>query len=649
MTSLSNERLATALSPSPHSDFRPDIEGLRAIAVLLVLLYHAGFKTISGGFIGVDIFFVISGFLITSIIQRKIASSSFSILEFYSRRLKRIAPALITVILTTAIACYFVLLPDDLVYFTRSAASALLSVSNFLFWSEASEYFSQSTEQIPLIHTWSLAVEEQFYIFLPLALLATSKKSTKIKLLFLAAAFFASLCYSVWAAKNDPISAYFLLPSRAFELLIGAATAMSWSLLPTLSAAMSNVIRVISLSVITFVAFSIDKTTQFPGLAALAPCVATAAIIYAGKVDKTYSLDTARILDNWASTYVGKISYSLYLWHWPIIAILHYKGYQLDPKTSVSIIAASFALSILTFYAIEQPFRKSSAGFSKTASMLWLAPLAAAMAVSLTTTAYDGFKFRFSDELAGEFASTNSPGVKYKQCFNSYLVDNFSECSFGDVNSHISGVLLGDSMAGHYIPFIDVIAKDAGVKVFATASSGLPPFNVKNYPMFKQQRSEEALNYNDRRIEESYKYENVYIAASWAQGYPYLSENEADLFSSIERYIKKGIKVTLIARPNTLSVDAFNDLKTKRLAGENISLIRVPIKDSNLYLRKIKEKFPSIQVIDPNRILCTPTDCSASIGSRIAYQDYAHLNNYSSSELAKKYIQEFGNPLLNSQ
>lgn len=649
MTSLSQDRLPKILKTSSPYNYRPDIEGLRAVAILLVIFYHAGFTSISGGFIGVDIFFVISGFLITSIIQKNIISNQFNLSDFYARRLRRIAPALIVMILTCSITAYFVLLPEDLKYFSKSVVTALLSMSNFLFWNEASGYFSQSTEQLPLIHTWSLAVEEQFYLILPVVMVALQKLRKPWKIASFSGVLIASLAYSIWAVDADPISAYFLLPSRAFELLVGSGLALTWAKLPELTAFMSNLVRLTSLSVIGYSALTIDKSTHFPGLAAILPCIATAAIIYAGKTKHLYRVDSSFLLSNNLSTSIGKVSYSLYLWHWPIIALLNYRGVELTTTVSFTIIALSVTLSVATYHFVEQPFRKSSWRIQPAAAYLWATPLATAFILCLLVLKNDGLQFRFNSEIAAEFSTSNSPWITYKDCFNSYTLDNLNACSIGKPGEPITGMFIGDSMAGHYIPFLDELAKNAGIRIFATASSGLPPFHVKNHVQFKEQRNERALNYNKERINQSLNYSNVYIAASWAQGYPYLSENERELLDSIEFYIKNGIHVTLISRPNTITNDMFNHVKTERLSGKNISAIRAPAYDSNFYLRKIVEKFPDISVIDPNKILCNRDNCAISIGNKTIYEDYAHINNYGSRELALKYISKIGNPLAISK
>lgn len=628
-------------------DFRPDIEGLRAIAVMLVVLYHAGFTSISGGFIGVDIFFVISGFLLTKIIHSEIKEKSFSFRGFYSRRLRRIAPLLISMITLTSLAATYILTPADLILYAKSATSSLLSVSNLFFWNEASGYFAQSAEQLPLIHTWSLSIEEQFYILLPLALVFCSKHlNSKSGHLLFAVIFFSSFGYSIWSSNEDSISSYYLLSSRAFELMIGSALALTWNRLRAPNLLTANLIRAASLLTILTSALTINKATPFPGLAALLPCLAAALIIYAGKCSATWKIDSYFLISNAPTTYIGKLSYSLYLWHWPIVAFVHYQGIDLDLVTSLSILALSFALSIVSFYLIETPFRKAkNISFNKIFIVTFAGPLAISC-ISLTLTVKsEGFKQRFSDEIQSEFSENNSPVSVYKNCFNSYKLNNADECSIGKLDEPISGMFLGDSMAGHYIAFMDEIAKDAKIKLFTSSASGLPPFHVKNYPYFESQRSEEKLRYNEERIAASMKYKIVFIAASWANGYPYLSENEPELFNSIDEYLNRGIKVFLISRPNTITDEILNSTKSLRINGQNISDIRAPIKDSNEFLRKLTERYPEISVIDPNEVICSSDGCKVSIDNKTLYSDSAHINNSGSRRLGEIYLNKKGNPL----
>ncbi|MFG0460962.1 acyltransferase family protein [Pseudomonas sp. yb_1] len=643
---MSFENHSQKYVPTPLG-YRPDIEGLRALAVTLVLLYHAGVTQISGGFIGVDIFFVISGFLISRIIYIEILNNSFTFTSFYTRRLKRIFPLLVVVIAATSAAAYNILAPADLKSYATSVVASLFSVSNILFWSNEGGYFAQSAAQIPLTHTWSLSVEEQFYLIMPAVLLLSFKLTTpgKRAALFLSA-FLLSLAYSAYSSYYAQASSYYLITSRAFELLFGAGLAFIWNRLPAFRAIGAGVMRTAALTLIIVTALFIDASTPFPGFAAIVPCLSAAILIACGKTATQPKGLSYFLLSNPLITYVGKLSYSLYLWHWPIVALVNYQGIQITWSVTSQIILVSVALSVASYHLIESPIRhKKNVSFKYAFSTAFAIPTVIAISGLVLTNATDGFKFRLSAELQGEFSSSNSPGALYKECFNSYKLDNFDTCFVGINSKPAAGMFIGDSMAGHYVPFMNALAKDAGIKLITSSASGLPPFHVKNYDYFKQQRTEKALAYNDNRIEMSMNYPYVFIAASWAQGYPYLSENEKDLLESISRYIKNGTQVYLITRPNTITDKIVSDIRTKRMAGENISNDRAPFKDSNKFLRTIAQKYPSVKVIDPNKIICPDTSCIVSIDNQTMYLDSAHINVHASEKLGERYIQQFGNPL----
>ena len=320
-----------------------------------MLVYHAGFDLVSGGFIGVDIFFVISGYLITSIIYSDVRGGCFSYRLFYKRRLKRLLPAYIVVTLITTVAALYVFLPQDLKYYSASLSSSYLGLSNVFFSMLSTGYFSQRMELFPLLHTWSLAVEEQYYIIWPALLMLLHRYSGEQFLRWVFVLFVLLLALSMYGVIRNPNSAYYLIQYRGFELLVGSGMAIVWKRLPELSIKLNHIISVLALFLILWLGFSLDRSSAFPGLNALYVCVATAAIIYTGKgnqaiVNKFFS---------WRPiVFVGLISYPLYLWHWPIISLMRYRQIEFTPIISVFVTFFSIALAWLTTKYIEIPVRK---------------------------------------------------------------------------------------------------------------------------------------------------------------------------------------------------------------------------------------------------------------------------------------------------
>jgi peptidoglycan/LPS O-acetylase OafA/YrhL len=340
-------------------NYRRDIDGLRAVAVLLVVFDHLHTRA-TGGYIGVDVFFVISGYLISSSIMAEMASGSFLLGGFYERRIRRILPALLVMLLAVTVLAYLYYVPSEIEAYARSLLAAIFSVSNMLFWHEAG-YFDAPSAFKPLLHTWSLGVEEQFYIFFPLFLFVLRRWfPTWIKAAIWAVTLvtFAMACFWV---RRDPTAAFFFAPLRAWELLIG--TILSQRYLPSIRGKVKrNVVSVVGISLILVPALVYSKFTMFPGLTALPPCLGAALLIASGETGPSL---IGRVLSWRPVVFVGLISYSLYLWHWPILAFqdivpiftkisTHSKGGKFG------FMVVSLILATLSWRFVETPFRKGA-------------------------------------------------------------------------------------------------------------------------------------------------------------------------------------------------------------------------------------------------------------------------------------------------
>jgi peptidoglycan/LPS O-acetylase OafA/YrhL len=348
--------MADATNSKPRLAYRADIDGLRAIAVLLVVACHIGIYKCRGGFIGVDVFFVISGYLISSVILAEISASQFSLYSFYERRIRRIVPALLVMLLATSLLAYRYLLPVETEDFAKSLVAAIFSQSNFYFWRQ-SGYFDAPAALKPLLHTWSLAVEEQFYIFFPLFLLAVRRlfpDRLRTSIIAMAVLSFVS---SVIGAYEYPSSTFYLAPTRAWELLLG--TILSLKILPEISGALRrNISTITGTALILVPAALYSSSTPFPGLAALAPCMGAALIIAGGETGRSV---VGRVLSSPPAVFIGLISYSLYLWHWPII-VFQKIGTVLINGVSDRIgglvaFAVSLLVATLSWKFVELPFR----------------------------------------------------------------------------------------------------------------------------------------------------------------------------------------------------------------------------------------------------------------------------------------------------
>jgi len=340
--------------------YRPDIDGLRALAVLSVIAYHFQTNSIFNGYMGVDIFFVISGFLITKIITSELSANKFTIQGFYERRVKRIFPAFFTVLLVSNIIAYFVFYPIELLSFAKSSLASIFFVSNMFFWSE-SGYFDIAANLKPLLHTWSLAVEEQFYIIFPLLIVFLIKCKEAFFKLSLLALFLTSLgAYIITIKSGFGDAAFYLFPTRAWELLIGALLAIN--LIPDykLKPSVLNLISLLGLAMIVAGFFLPHETKK------VMPVVfGTAMIIYAGS-STIKGLWVNQLLALKPMVFIGKISYSLYLWHWPVYVFGTYYAFHILNIYSTSLlIAISFVLSYLSWKYVETPMRDKNLQLSK--------------------------------------------------------------------------------------------------------------------------------------------------------------------------------------------------------------------------------------------------------------------------------------------
>ncbi|MFN9372732.1 MAG: acyltransferase family protein [Planctomycetaceae bacterium] len=354
-----------------HSQaYRPEIDGLRAIAVGMVVVYHLGWG-FPGGYVGVDVFFVISGFLITQILSRELAQQTFFLADFWARRIRRIGPALLVMVLVTLLAGYRWMTPDELAGLGQSASALATLVSNLYFWEETG-YFAARADTKPLLHTWSLAVEEQFYLFYPLVLLGLRSATPRRRWWVLAGAALVSLAVSQYGVLAHPRGAFYLLPSRAWELMAGGLLAL-WGDARLRSPTPASLLSVAGLLAIVVPALTYSVETPFPGLAAMPPVCGALLLILA--TSHSPNLPVTRLLSSPPLVGLGLISYSLYLWHWPVIVYLNLLPDHFGRWRSVAALVISLVLAVLSWRLVETPFRRNSSWL--TGPRLWCGALAA--------------------------------------------------------------------------------------------------------------------------------------------------------------------------------------------------------------------------------------------------------------------------------
>lgn len=409
--------------------YRSEIDGLRAIAVFPVILFHAGFELFNGGFVGVDIFFVISGYLITSIIINELEEGNFSLAKFYERRVRRIFPALFFVVFVCIPFAWMWLTPLDMKEFSKSLIAVATFSSNILFWKE-SGYFDTEAELKPLLHTWSLAVEEQYYIIFPVFLMFAWKLGGKFVITALVVIFLASIATAHWGSYHKPYTTFYLLPTRVWELLLGAFCAFILNGNPSINTYTSQYGSIIGLTLITVAVFMFSSSTPTPSLFTLFPTVGAALVILFARNGNF----VAKLLSTKIMIGLGLLSYSIYLWHQPIFAFARHRSTEpLSNFIYLMLCVLTIFLAFLTWKYIENPFRdrdrirKSRVFMISTISIILFFAIGASVH-------FDGVLTHRFDARAKEIISAESDRSGRHKVL-------------GNVNSQIHSVLIGDSHA----------------------------------------------------------------------------------------------------------------------------------------------------------------------------------------------------------
>ena len=453
--------------------YRRDIDGLRAVAVVPVVLFHAGVRGFSGGFVGVDVFFVISGYLITSLISEEIRQGRFSIVAFYERRVRRIIPALVLVLLVSSALAALLLFPIQFDSFAKSLFATMLFASNMLFWRETG-YFAAPASQQPLLHTWSLAVEEQFYVVFPLALVFIHRWLKGGWVAWLAPLAVLSFALSVWGVAHHPYGTFYLAPTRAWELLLGSLLALgAFPRVP--SRLFMEVAGAAGLGLIAWGVVTLSTTSPFPGVNALYPCVGAALVIYSGQAASTYA---KTLLATGPLVFIGLISYSLYLWHWPLLVFAPlWNIYELTPVQTAAVVALSFVAATLSWRFVEAPFRRRGGVFTRQRVF------AAAGAASFALAAFglfghfsQGWPARVPSAVAGIEAYSRSVNPRESECmsFPGQKIPLSRACDYGAAVPP-SYVVWGDSHADTLVDAIGKVAKKHNAAVKFLVSPSCPP------------------------------------------------------------------------------------------------------------------------------------------------------------------------------
>jgi peptidoglycan/LPS O-acetylase OafA/YrhL len=630
------------------------IDILRALAVFLVIFNHLNITIFQGGFIGVDIFLVISGFLITkNIINEQDQTNKIAIKSFYERRIVRLAPAFFTVIITCLIVFSIVLTQDELNSFLQSVLASISLTSNIYFSTQLNDYFHINAYSTPLLHIWSLSLEEQFYLIWPFILILIFKTKKNLYLIFFSIFILISLTISEFLSQSQPIFAYYLLPSRFFEFCIGALIAV----MPLKRANRHTIyiLIIISLLVILASSFVINKFSKFPSYNALIPCIATAIIIYLSQQFH----HKIRLLE--PIYYLGKISYPMYLWHWPIIVYLSLYSISLTPLVCIIVILFTIICSSLTYEIIEKRAKKYSITSKQNIKVFFLFPVCLVTAISL-------FLINVNTSNPQTIQITSEPTIK---CVDQ-LQHPLAECTFGNIsNENIDVLLVGDSHANSLSGFVDIIAKDANLKGYEiTHSSTAFLLNTERHIQINSnqdfQKIDDFKNLNnfkrDLILNNKFKFVVIsgYFPDNWKRNiYTTQDSLNANQKNSLINF-RKGFdaSIELILKTNALPI-IIND--TPLLSNIDINCnLRNPDPLNQCYvdrhkheemqkewkyeLTRLEKKYKELIIIDLTNTICDKMKCYSYINTTPLYRDSQHLTYSGSKEIATKYLQNHKNP-----
>jgi peptidoglycan/LPS O-acetylase OafA/YrhL len=608
---------------------RDDIDGLRGVAVLLVVAHHASPRLFPGGFIGVDVFFVISGFLITSILLRDLDAGVFSFAGFYERRVRRLLPNLTVLLMFCSVVAWFLLLPADFRNYAKSLLSTSTFTSNMFFWRD-SWYFAAPSQMKPLLHTWSLAIEEQYYLIFPVVVWAIRRHlPNRIRAAFLGG-FLASLALSVWAVRNTPAAAFYLLPSRAWELLLGSVL-VAGVFPKTDSRLWLEGISAAGLTAVLAAAAGFTTATPFPGLAALLPCGGAALVIYAGTAP---SLTLVRRVLSWRPiVLVGLMSYSLYLWHWPLIAFAKYYFLSaLTPGATALFAAASVLFAYLAWRFVEQPVRAKM--LLTTRRQLVSAFAASSVALILFAVngdRSDGFARRFervplidTDSVVAEFNGDWAAG-----CFlpaSRTVAWSAAACTRVPIARAAGGgerrlFVIGDSFAAEFSGWMKT--NFPGTVIEFTSSACPPLFDFVHEVRARWCSSINAMREDALRTE---RFTDVFLAGWWGQ-----TENAGTMHAlenTVQRILDAGVAhiVVLGTAPHFADspIDVVNRERAFGRPGGD-ALINQAYPEYRATLGRIA-RLPRVRVINADDWLCHDGRCPFMRDGNLLFTDgAAHL------------------------
>ncbi len=636
-------------TPRRAPDYRPDIDGLRAIAVLAVVLYHARVPGFGGGYVGVDVFFVISGYLITQLLVRADSKSlRLTLAEFYLRRGRRILPALIVASAVATVGACVLLMPWDLKRFGKYLAATPVLLSNIPAWREGAGYFASSNKYVALNHFWSIAVEEQFYLLYPLTLFAIGRWLPRYRSAALSVLAGLSLAVCIWGSYYRPTANFFLAPPRAWELLLGATLA-ALQVRGIRNRIANEWLAGLSLAALALIVYAYSWTMSYPGLYTIAPCAAAALIIVTGAQHPT---QVRRLLSARPLVFTGLISYSLYLWHLPVLLLFAY--FNILPLSAVQLgvlLAAVYLLAAASWKFIERPVRarrvlKSSRAFV-------LAALTANIVVLTTGLLLwnsDGFPRRFPTEAHLPDQDWLIRSDAAFRCINRPIqaIASVDICSYGPQNASVPAALVwGDSHAMALMPAYDQLGASLQVRVYFAGHGACRPLLGVSNGTYSAASQDDCLKFNAAMAQavQRLKPRLVILNAHWidadtdlvwaagAHGAAGESNFRRALEATVQLVRSNGGSVCAVLDDPTYAYDVTYAVGMARRRGISEDFLKVSRADALEEFRDAERDFRTLEregrlrTVDLKDVLCRGDSCVYDAGGHLLYGDTNHLSD----------------------
>jgi len=663
---------------------RKEVNGLRALAVISVILFHADFTFFSGGYIGVDVFFVISGYLITQLIIKEIKIGTFSLLKFYERRARRLLPALFFVILVSIFISLLFMPSFNYQNFSKSIISVVFFISNIFFYKQ-SGYFSENSNETPLLHTWSLSVEEQFYIFFPLLLLALKFTRQKIIIIliiiiiiisFSLAQFGGNLNFTYPFLEDEfhftyvPAWAFYSTPTRIWELLIGSLIA--FYLTKNNNGNGFKFISALGLSLITYSVVFYNDSIPYPSIFTLIPVLGTVLFIVGVREnDISHKILASKYLSG-----IGLISYSAYLWHQPLFAFVSMNSIEKVPShISIFLILLTFFMAYFSWKYIEKPFRDYDTqknSFKISSRKLFIILITSILIIFIYFLTINSNFYKSKSKLPIKTIESFNIDERHQSCFDQKIINfNDKNCTIG-TGSPISFFIVGDSHARIFANLFDIISTKNNQRGIYMAYSGCVPF-LNIYSLKPDQKILNCNEFNENIFQyvKQKKIKKIFLIARWdyythggydRQSFSYIGINKSDkknpetskiafkkgFISTVEKYGEIGVEVIIIKQipfqkyePKEIFYKFYDEGISKDIV-EKYSISTHDFNKINIFATNLFEKikFNNLSIIDFNKTLCKKGLCPISGENLSYYHDKNHLSN-EGTLLLKKDLNNF--------